>query len=219
MIKLIAFDWNGTLLADTKFVAQATDMAFKHFGYKPIGLKKYRQTFSIPVLNFWLANGGKKEDLLLEHNIFFHAYEKLLKDAHPRFGAKEVLKWVKQNDIESIIYSNHTFKEIHFQLKRFGLSPYIQEVLSRKDVSDQVHLLKRHKEDKLANYIKIHKFKPREVISVGDTCEEVEIGHNLNLHTVAITGGENTTQRLKKTKPDFLIHNMLELKKIVKELN
>jgi phosphoglycolate phosphatase-like HAD superfamily hydrolase len=86
-------------------------------------------------------------------------------------------------------------------------------------MSDQTHLLKRSKETKLADFIKKYKFKPREIISVGDTTEEVEIGRNLHLHTVAITGGENTTSRLKKAKPDFIIHNLKDLIPIIKKLN
>jgi len=145
---------NGTLLADTKAVAKATDFAFKHFGYKSIGLAQYRKTFTVPVIDFWLTNGGKKEDMLNEHNIFFPEYERLAKNARTRAGAKNTLRWLKNNHIKAIIYSNHTFNEIHRQLKRLGLSVYIKTVLSRKDMSDQIHLLKRHKEAKLADYIK-----------------------------------------------------------------
>ena len=68
-------------------------------------------------------------------------------------------------------------------------------------------------------YIKQNKFKPNEVISVGDTEEEIEIGKKYGYHTVAITGGFNSTGRLKKHKPDFLIHNMKDLIGIIKKLN
>jgi phosphoglycolate phosphatase-like HAD superfamily hydrolase len=91
--------------------------------------------------------------------------------------------------------------------------------LARKNQSDQSHVFGRTKEQKLFGFVKQNKLKPREVVSVGDTEEEIQIGKQYGYHTVAITGGYNTTARLKKQKPDFLIHNMLELKKIVKQLN
>jgi len=55
--------------------------------------------------------------------------------------------------------------------------------------------------------------------AVGDTDEEIEIGKKYGFHTIGITGGHQTNQRLTKHHPDFLIHNMLELKKIVQKLN
>lgn len=75
------------------------------------------------------------------------------------------------------------------------------------------------KQQKLEDYVKKHKFKPQEIISVGDTEEEIEIGKALGYHTVAITGGFNSTKRLKKQRPDFLIHNMKDLAGIIKKLN
>lgn len=63
------------------------------------------------------------------------------------------------------------------------------------------------------------KLTKKEVLLVGDTEEETDISKTEGFYTVAITGGYNTTTRLKKLKPEFLIHNMLKLKKIIKELN
>ena len=73
--------------------------------------------------------------------------------------------------------------------------------------------------EKLKEYIRQNNFKHHEIISIGDTSEEIEIAHSLGLYSVAVSGGENTTVRLKKHRPDFLINNMLELKKIIKKLN
>lgn len=219
MIKLIAFDWNGTLLHDTAIVVKSTNYARKHYGYPPISINQYRKTFTIPVIDFWLANGGKKEDMKTEHKIFHPAYERLAKNMPMRKGAKKILQWLKKNNMESIIYSNHTLPEINKKLGSLKIKSLIKEVIARHGAEDTSHLRKRTKQEKLRAYIRKHKIKPNEIVSVGDTSEEIETGHNLGLHTVAITQGESTTIRLKKHHPDFLIHNMLELKKIITKLN
>lgn len=54
---------------------------------------------------------------------------------------------------------------------------------------------------------------------IGDSPEEVEIGKDVGIKTVAITGGYYSTSRLRKSKPDFLINNLIELIRIVRKTN
>lgn len=222
MIKLIAFDWNGTLLSDTNLIVKADNIVLKKLNKKPITVTKFRQSFKVPILKYWPKVGISESDLKknrkIINDLFHNSYEPLADKSRTRTGSRVILDWLKNNNIESTIYSNHTTPNIHRQLKRLKLDHLITEVLAR-EIGDDSHYHKNSKEEKLLNYIKKHKFKPHEVVSVGDTEEEIDVGKKFGYHTVAITGGYNTNSRLKKAKPDFLIHNMLELKKIIQKLN
>jgi phosphoglycolate phosphatase-like HAD superfamily hydrolase len=77
----------------------------------------------------------------------------------------------------------------------------------------------RGKGPKLFEWTKKQKLKSKEVMVVGDTDEEIEIGKHYGFWTVALTGGYNSTPRLRVFKPDFLIHNLMELEGIIKKLN
>jgi phosphoglycolate phosphatase len=222
MIKLVAFDWNGTLLADTQTTVAACNFVFKHFGVKPISIHRYRETFEIPVSKFWINNGGKLEDLhkdKKQNEIFHDYYESVAASCRTRSGTKSLLKWLEDNNVEAIIYSNHTVSGITAQLKRLGIEKYITHVIARTDDEGGSHVHSRSKGTKLLDYIKKRKFKPGEVISVGDSAEEVEIGHDNGFHSVAITGGHSSVRRLRASKPNYLIHSMVALEKIIKKLN
>ncbi len=218
-IKLIAFDWNGTLLSDTVAAWKASDKLFLMYGLKATSITKFRQTFTIPIRDMWLANGLTKEINFQKQSEAYHPlYEKYATKSRTRSGTKQVLAWLKTSHITRMIFSNHIAPDIIKQLLRLNIFEYFDEILARP-AGDHSHVKTRGKEQKLLDYVKLKKFKPHEVISVGDTEEEIEIGKKHGFYTVAITGGYNTTSRLKKHKPDFLIHNMLELKNIVKKLN
>lgn len=222
MIKLIAFDWNGTLLSDANTVVRADRQVLRFFNLPAISLTKFRQSFHIPIIEYWgkigfTSENFKKNAAKIDAQ-FQKAYEPLANKCRTRGGTKNVLAWLKKNGINSTIYSNHTKPNIERQLHRLKIGKLIDCVLAR-ELGDISHMHARGKEQKLVDYIKSLKLKPREVVSVGDTEEEIEIGKKHGFHTVAITGGYNTTSRLKKHRPDFLIHNMLELKKIVQKLN
>lgn len=222
MIKLVAFDWNGTLFADTNTMVKADNLVLKAFSLKQITLQKYRETFDIPVIKYWKAI-GITDSFLNKHmhameDLFKLYYEPLADKTRTRAGARQVLKWLKSKKIRAIIYSNHTTPDIHKQLARLRIDKYITKILART-LDDNPPIHKRTKDQRLLGYVKQHKFRPGEVVSVGDTEEEIEIGKKFGFHTVAITGGYNTTARLRKHKPNFLIHNMLELINIIKSLN
>lgn len=226
MIKLIAFDWNGTLLSDTATCVRAENKALLAVGVKPISITKFQQTFNIPINKYWanlgFSNAFIKKHLQTIEDVFHLNYEKNSNHTRTRSGAKPILAWLRQKQIARVIYSNHNVPNIHRQLVRLKIDPLIDEILAnpaRGNNSNSPQNFIRHKEQKLAYYIKQNKFKPQEVISVGDTVEEIEVGKQYGYHTVAITGGYNSTARLKKAKPDFLIHNMKDLIPIIKKLN
>ena len=50
---------------------------------------------------------------------------------------------------------------------------------------------------------------------IGDSEEEVEIGRELGLATVAITDGMCSTARLRAMKPDFLIRSLSQVPALV----
>lgn len=223
MIKLIAFDWNGTLLSDTAPTVKAENLALKAVGAKPISILKFRQLFDIPITKYW-KNYGFTEAQIKKHlytieDVFHTNYENFANHARTRAGAKKMLHWISQRKIKSVIYSNHNIPNIKRQLIRLKIDKLITEILANSNRNENMQVFIRHKEQKLFAHLKKHKIKPSEVISVGDTEEEIQVGKKYGYHTVAITGGYNTAARLKKQQPDFLIHNMKELIKIIKKLN
>lgn len=223
MIKLVAFDWNGTLISDTSAVLKAENKALLAIGAKPISLAKFQKHFQIPIMKYWESLGFSKRYIETHfqaiENVFHPNYELNADKVHSRVGVRNVLKWLAKEKILCIIFSNHHIPGIQKHLIRLKIDNFFDSILARENGLDDSQVYKRSKEKKLFEYIKKFKIKPSEVISVGDSEEEIEIAKKYGYHSVAITGGWNSTARLKKHKPDFLIHNMKELTEIVKKLN
>lgn len=220
MIKLIAFDWNGTLLADTKHCYTSTNHTFNSIGIESISWQQYRETFTIPILDFYAANGADREYILANISTFtmtFHNhYENLAVKARTRKGTRAILTYLQDRKIDRVIFSNHNVAAITKQLERLGIKELIPHVLAHIDRADNVE--KRNKGQKLAQFIKEHKYLAREVVIVGDTEEEIHIGKELQATTIAITGGNHTARKLLAAKPDYLIHNLHALQHIINKL-
>lgn len=221
MIKLVAFDWNGTLLADTQTVVDCTNIQLKVFGNKKIDIKIYRRTFEIPVNKFF-QNIGLDPKIIQENyqksgDIFHHEYEIRVQKLRTRSGTKKLLSWLHNQKIKSVIVSNHATHRIKEQTDRLKISGFLDAILANDNTHDSYTI--KGKEKRLIDYLKRNKIKNAEVLVIGDTDEEIIIGRDMGAKTAAITNGHSTTARLRAAKPDYLINNLEEVIGIIKNLN
>ncbi|MBW2981666.1 HAD hydrolase-like protein [Candidatus Woesearchaeota archaeon] len=215
--KLIVFDWNGVIIADTLACLYADNMVLKAFRGKPVNLKTYRETFRIPANDFYAMQGADKKELAQKSkkcgDIFHEYYEKRVSRIRTRKNIKKVLEWLKRNNFESVILSNHTIKGIDNQLIRLKIKDYFLKVLATSDKSTSMK--KKSKFQKLKSYLK--GYNKNKVFIIGDSPEEVEIGRKLGIKRIALTGGYFSNQRLKQSNPDYMINNLKEIINILKK--
>lgn len=216
MIKLVVFDWNGTLLNDARICLIADNHVIKAFGGEAITISTYRKTIIIPAINFYSQHipNSEKLDLNKLSTTFHNHYETVALKAKLRTNAKKLLQILDKNNINSIILSNHTISGINDQLKRLKIEKYFSAVLANPSINTSMK--KRNKKEKLEVYLREKKYKTEEIIIVGDSPEEVEIGKQLGIKSIAIVKGFYDKSRLVKSKPDYLIEDLKAILKIIK---
>lgn len=212
MIKMVVFDWNGTLLADISAILEGANMQMKALKRPPITIAKYREHHDVPLSHFYKNLGideAQYKANAIDMSRRFHAfYEPRVARARTRGGARQLLETLKNKNIRLVLLSNHTMEGIYLQTERLKLSHYFEAILA----NENIHIAhKVGKQDRLALYLQSKEIQPDQVVIVGDTVEEVRIGKNLGLKSIAITGGFNSRKRLKLAKPDVLINKLNEL--------
>lgn len=212
MIKLVVFDWNGTLLADTKACVDGVNKQLEVLNRAPINLKDYQERYDVPHWHFYKTFGIEPKEIKeksLQIAEAFHAeYEPKAAHARTRSGTRSLLEELATKNITRIVLSNHTIEGIYLHLERLKLTHHFDVVLANENIG-MGHF--KGKQEKLEKYMEMHAVQPSSVVIVGDTIEEIRIGKNLGLKTIAITGGYNSTKRLRATKPDVLVHSLHEI--------
>lgn len=221
MIKLVVFDWNGTLFDDTKIVLEAVNASeVKVLGIPPLTLERYRETYDAPLHRFYENLGISRETFdakSAEIAAKFHPiYEPLAAHARTRPGTKKTLETLRKKGISCVILSNHTVEGIYLQISRLKLVDLFDAVLANGGTEEMHHTSKQHR---LESYLEENDIAPSETIIVGDTVEEIRIGHNLGLRTISITGGNNSEKRLHAAQPTAIIHTVSELNDLMEELS
>jgi phosphoglycolate phosphatase len=219
MTSTLVFDWNGTLLDDAEAICQTVNVFLNRFGKSPITMPTFREHCDLPFTamyrNFGLTDA--EIDILGGNgNALFHeTYEPLADQALLREGAWEILQAAKQQNVRTLILSNHVIEPIRVQLRRLGIEDTITEVLAFKSRATQYKDI--NKGERLRLYMLLNNLDPENTVIIGDMPEERAIASKLGLTSVSITGGFVSEPRLRASGPDYIIHDHYQLLPILKE--
>jgi phosphoglycolate phosphatase len=217
--KFIVWDWNGTLLDDTDIVLECINIALTKTGCAPVSMETLRNNQEKSFVDFYLSQGMPKKEvdyLRLHGNDVFHDnYESRANHAPLRKGAVVLLRKLKKNNVSNVILSNHIANEIVRLLKQHDIHGLFDKVMGFASRDEQFRSMT--KSERLRHHIESEELASSNALIIGDTREEIEIGHELGIGSVAITGGLLGEHHLRAMKPDYVVHSLDELAPIIQE--
>lgn len=203
MIKLIIFDFDGTVANTWKVVEDALKEGLGKYGYN-LTKKLLNVLGNFPIeetLEIIIKNNKRIKEISLD---FVAKKEKNFKKVK-RVKNLEALKRIK---VKKIILSNN-------------VTLFIRKVLDnlKIDFFDEVYGADKfdNKLNKFREIIKKRKLKPREIMYVGDKPIDVKLARKIGCVSVAVSQKESWSSReeLLNSEPDFIISDLKELKNIV----
>ncbi len=212
--KLAIFDWNGTLIADTKPAWVASNACLAFYGKGPITFQEQLETFDFPIIHYYKRNGCDIDRVLATkdeaNEIFQTSYDKLAANARSRRGTRQLLDWLKQQDITCMILSNYLVPKIEHHAKRMKIDHYFTHI-SANTCNGTSILNTTSKKERLSDFMVERGYKPANAFIIGDSKEEPDIGRALGITSIGITGGCISEKRLRHAKPDHVIKALPEV--------
>ena len=159
----------------------------------------------------------EKIDILVKNGKLFHDHYERRSDRAPlRKGAIDLLKKLKADDVSNIILSNHIADQIVRLLKLHHIQDLFDDVLAFASPDKQFCDIT--KGERLRRHIESKGLDASNAFIVGDTREEIKIGHELGMSSAALTGGILAEHLLRDEKPDYLVHSFDDLTVVLEEV-
>lgn len=213
MIKLLVFDWDGTLADSVSKIIQCKRFLAKKYNLpvpsdetiKHVLGMKFENAISLcfPTANQdCLSKLGEDFHLLMQQNEY-------QADLFPQ--AKEILLFLK-NGFKLAIATSKNKKELTTALIHHEITDIFEVVCCGNEYQSKPH-------PAMLNYIMEQcGVCPDETLMIGDTTTDIAFSKNAGVKVVAVTYGAHHENKLKLASPDELISGLCELPKIIEKL-
>ncbi|MDI6860986.1 MAG: HAD family hydrolase [Caldisericia bacterium] len=215
MIKLIIFDFDGTLF-DTKYdIARSVNIYLKELGFRELPeekIFKFIGNGSDYLLKRSLEELGEKDFNKYNIERFLEIYnEEATKSVKPFDGIECVLKVLKDK-FKIYIVTNKDENSAKIILKKFGFEKYFNKVIGR-----DTYNLKKPDAKLMEIIIREENLRPHEVLVIGDSEIDFQFAKNLNTKVaIVLWGGIGEKEELKKLNADYILYEPIEILNIFK---
>ena len=213
-IKLIIFDFDGTLADTHELIVKTNQEAMKAMNYPVRDEEAIRKTIGLPleagirtlfpelkdeVIPAWCAMYRKVFDVLKNQ---------IVPVLFPE--VKETLEWLCEKGYVLTVASSRHSSSLNAFLRDMGIAPYFKYVLG----ADNVAKAKPDPEPVLQTLRDLG-YSPAEALVVGDMPVDIFMGARAGAGTVGVTYGNSNRPELMQAGADYVLDHFSELKHVL----
>lgn len=206
MIKLVIFDFDGTLV-DSREVIYHSVKKFVEKECCPLG-KNFKKDMGDWPLEEQLRRSGinKNRGMIVEE--IKSDLGRNMNKMKPARGLRDMQKI----DVEKVILSNNSDNVIRKILRNIGVN-FFKEIHSPKEFHNKAEGIKK--------VLKKKGLAGHEAVYVGDRDKDMTSAKKAGCYAVAVSNkiSWSTREELLKSGPDFIISDLRDIRKVIRELN
>ncbi|MEM3555993.1 MAG: HAD-IA family hydrolase [Candidatus Micrarchaeia archaeon] len=204
--RAVLFDWDGTLYDSIGASFKIYQELFKKYANLNLSSDYFKNTFIVDYHKYYAMHGIPESKWEEVDNLWLKRFHEMEEKLHLFPGVMEMLKKLKKMKLKLAVVSNGTGGRIKKEMRKNGIYEYFDAVIT----DDEVKEFKPNPKGVL-EALKIMGVTNSVALYVGDMIEDVEAGRNAGVKTAAVTWGAHSLERLKPSKPDYIIKKIDEL--------
>jgi phosphoglycolate phosphatase len=215
-IKLIIFDFDGTLGDTRRNIVTTMQMAIKEMQLPSRTETECASTIGLPLAGCFRTLFPDIQEKLISRcaetyrRIFNENLQKITPEAFP--GVVKTLKALKEKGFALTIASSRSRNSLTELTRDMGIADYISYLIGADDVKEA----KPRPEPVLKTLTAMH-FDASETLVVGDMAVDILMGANAGTKTCGVTWGNGSKEELKEAGANFIIERMEELIEIAED--
>jgi len=198
----VIWDFNGTLLDDTRLCWGIGNEMLAADGREPITLDQYREWLEYPILRYYERLGYRftPEEFTEVSEDYHRIYDSRRREAGLQEGVIDVLEKLRDAGITQSILSAYHQGGLDSAVEDLGISEYFEDIIGLSDK------LAHSKVENALDWLESRGLNPRDVVMVGDTLHDAEVAEALKCGCVLYSGGHNDRGRLAETGLTVIDH-------------
>lgn len=209
-VKVIIFDFDGTIADSLDAVVNITNRLAVEFGYQPPSLEdieKIKNLSSRQIIQFSGVSIFKLPFLLRKVRIRLNNQ---IQDLKPFPGIKETFTELKAQGNQLGIITSNSKENVSIFLKENEFIELFDFIYSAPTIFG------KHKV--INSFSKKQNIQNNEMVYVGDETRDIEAARKSRIKVISVSWGFNSKEVLAKHHPDFLIDKPSELLEVIGSL-
>lgn len=209
-IKLIIFDFDGTLGDTRRNITTTMRMAIKEIGLSDRTEAECASTIGLPLAGCIRTLFPDIQEELVPRfadtyrRIFNENLQRIKPTAFP--GVIDTLSALHQKGYVLTIASSRSRNSLTELARDMGIADYISYMIGADDVKEA-----KPKPEPVLKTLAALKFEANETIVVGDMAVDILMGANAGTRTCGVTWGNGSRKELQEAGADHIIDSMVEL--------
>jgi phosphoglycolate phosphatase-like HAD superfamily hydrolase len=210
-VKHICFDLDGTLVDSKNTILESTKAALDQLNieYK-ISEDVFNNIIGKHFVDIFLELNINDVDFEQFISIYKALYFHFIDSSYLYEGVKETLDYLNKNQIKVSLLTTKGQDQAEKIIDHFNLRKSFNYIMGRRD-----GLAHKPSPEPLIVICKDLQVEPAETLFVGDTELDIQCGKDAGSKTCGVLYGYRTKEQIEKEKPDYIISQLDELRKII----
>lgn len=213
-IKLVIFDFDGTLMDTRKTIVMAKQETMRQMGLAVADEQACAETIGLTARMGFKYTYPELTDEMLDLCVqkYRRNFEEIKEKVPPTLfaGAVETLNKLKNMGIVCTIATARNGRSLREFLDRMNIADLFSYVLAAEDTT----LLKPNAEPVIKTLNDLS-FNPEQAMVVGDMPVDILMGKGAGVYTCGVTYGNSDKDKLLEAGADYIIDNIIELPDII----
>ena len=215
--KLLLFDYDGTLADSAQMIIDGTIEAFNRSGLatpEPEEIKAgIGQKLDIAIKRYLpLEHKGILDEVIRHYRQWYVEKDLEGKQFEPLFeNIKPVLELLHKDGWHLGIATNKSSRGLRRGLQHHEIEKFFSIVMTTDN------FIPKPNKAMAMHALQTLKIQKSEAFMIGDTVHDIKMGKNAKINTIGVTWGYNTQEELYQENADYVINDLNELVKILRE--
>lgn len=208
MIKMVAFDFDGTIADTIPMCIEALKKAISPYAGHKLTKNEILQTFGLNEIG--MVKAVVKDNWKLALQDFYFYYEEMHNSCtEPFTGVCDLIKYLKEKNVIVVLITGKGQKSCDISLKKLGMEKYFSDIM----VGDEMRL---NKAESILKLLKIYSIKNDEFYYVGDALSDVTACREVSVTCLSAAWSDGVKlKELKKINSAYIFNNISSLKRFL----
>lgn len=191
-VRLVIWDWNGTLQDDARASWESVNDMLARRDMPPITFEQYSSYIETPIIGFYRHIFDLEKITFDQIAVEFHAgFDLHMKDRGLMPGAVEVLDAFDEAGIKQVIVSSSEKGQLMRYAERYGILDRFDAVLGADDLEAG------SKVERARSYLERCGVAPQDTLVVGDLLHDAEMAQAIGAQCALVAKGHQLRQHLE----------------------